>query len=132
MTFLKYANTLRTYQIYEVGLETNYQEKLNKIEKYNLTREEIEESLLVPLEFKNKKLVDSTSEEYTHRQMIRQYVIDWNEYTDEEKIEVIKQNKFSQSEVLYIENTRKKINQTLHIVQSLRRKTNHYIKSKKN
>ena len=79
MTFLKYANTLRTYQIYEVGLETNYQEKLNKIEKYNLTREEIEESLLVPLEFKNKKLVDSTSEEYTHRQMIRQYVIDWNE-----------------------------------------------------
>src|SRR5699024_1355229 len=42
-TFLKYATTIRTYQIYEVGLETNYQEKIKKIEKYNLTREEIEE-----------------------------------------------------------------------------------------
>ena len=130
-TFLKYATTIRTYQIYEVGLETNYQEKIKKIEKYNLTREEIEESLLVPLEFKDKQLLDPKSEIYSHRQIIRQYVIDWNEYTDEEKIEVIKQNKFSQSEVLYIENTREKINQTLHIVQSLRRKTNHYIKSQK-
>ena len=129
MTFLKYANTLRTYQIYEVGLETNYQEKLNKIEKYNLTREEIEESLLVPLEFKNKKLVDSTSEEYTHRQMIRQYVIDWNEYTDEEKIEAIKRNGISQSEVLYIEKTREKIDQVTRTVQLYRKKGNNkYVK----
>lgn len=129
MTFLKYANTLRTYQIYEVELETNYQEKLNKIEKYNLTREEIEESLLVPLEFKNKKLVDSTSEEYTHRQMIRQYVIDWNEYTDEEKIEAIKRNGISQSEVLYIEKTREKIDQVTRTVQLYRKKGNNkYVK----
>ena len=129
MTFLKYANTLRNYQIYEVGLETNYQEKLNKIEKYNLTREEIEESLLVPLEFKNKKLVDSTSEEYTHRQMIKQYVIDWNEYTDEEKIEAIKRNGISQSEVLYIEKTREKIDQVTRTVQLYRKKGNNkYVK----
>ena len=128
-TFLKYATTIRKYQIYEVGLETNYQEKIKKIGKYNLTREEIEESLLVPLEFKDKQLLDPKSEIYSHRQIIRQYVIDWNEYTDEEKIEVIKRNGISQSEVLYIEKTREKIDQVTRTVQLYRKKGNNkYVK----
>ena len=44
---------------------------------------------------------------------MRQYIIDWNEYTDDEKIEAIKTNHFSQSEVEEMEKTRKGIDNAI-------------------
>ena len=101
----------------DVGLETNEDRKVEKIRDYGLELEDIEESFFIPLYFDKKVLLGRKSELYKRRQLLRQYIIDWDYYTEEEK-EVIKlKNKFTKEEIDIIESTRKDINKTIEKVR---------------
>ena len=112
-SFGRYANAIRGYQMYDVGLETNEEKRIEKIKTYQMSEEDIEESFFVPLKFEDGVLLGKQSELYQRRNLMRQYIIDWNEYTDDEKIEAIKTNHFSQSEVEEMEKTRKGIDNAI-------------------
>ena len=112
-SFGRYANAIREYQMYDVGLETNEERRIEKIKAYQMPEEDIEESFFIPLNFENGVLLGRQSELYQRRNLMRQYIIDWNEYTDDEKIEAIKTNHFSQSEVEEMEKTRKGIDNAI-------------------
>ena len=112
-SFGRYANAIREYQMYDVGLEENEKKRMEKIKTYQMSEEDIEESFFVPLKFENGVLLGKQSELYQRRNLMRQYIIDWNEYTDDEKIEAIKTNHFSQSEVEEMEKTRKGIDNAI-------------------
>ena len=112
-SFGRYANAIREYQMYDVGLEANEEKRMEKIKTYQMSEEDIEESFFVPLKFEDGVLLGKQSELYQRRNLMRQYIIDWNEYTDDEKIEAIKTNHFSQSEVEEMEKTRKGIDNAI-------------------
>lgn len=106
---------MREYQIVDVGLETKEGKKIKKITKYNLNAEEIEESFFVPLAFDQGVLLGRQSELYKRRQLLRQYIIDWDYFTDEEKDDL--QSTFTKEELYYINNSREKINETVKVLR---------------
>lgn len=108
--FADYVKTIKNYCIVEVGLETDPEAKVEKIKDYNLEIEDIEESFFIPLEFDQKVLIGRKSELYQRRQLLRQYIIDWDYYTEEEKEYIKLQNHFNEEEMKKIEDTRKEIN----------------------
>ena len=112
-SFGRYANAIRGYQMYDVGLETNEEKRLEKIKDYNMPEEDIEESFFIPLKFENGVLLGRQSELYQRRNLMRQYIIDWKEYSDSEKVEVIRKNYFTTSEVEYMERTRRQIDKAI-------------------
>lgn len=112
-SFGRYANAIRGYQMYDVGLETKEERRIEKIKAYQMPEEDIEESFFIPLNFENGVLLGRQSELYQRRNLMRQYIIDWNEYSDDEKIEVIKTNHFNAAEVEYMERTRKEIDKAI-------------------
>ena len=112
-SFGRYANAIRGYQMYDVGLETNEEKRLEKIKDYNMPEEDIEESFFVPLNFENGVLLGRQSELYQRRNLMRQYIIDWKEYSDSEKVEAIRKNQFTTSEVEYMERTRRQIDKAI-------------------
>ena len=112
-SFGRYANAIRGYQMYDVGLETNEEKRLEKIKDYNMPEEDIEESFFIPLKFENGVLLGRQSELYQRRNLMRQYIIDWKEYSDSEKVEVIRKNQFTTSEVEYMERTRRQIDKAI-------------------
>ena len=112
-SFGRYANAIRGYQMYDVGLETNEEKRLEKIKDYNMPEEDIEESFFVPLKFENGVLLGRQSELYQRRNLMRQYIIDWKEYSDSEKVKAIRKNQFTTSEVEYMERTRRQIDKAI-------------------
>lgn len=111
----RYINTMREYQMLDVGLTTNEEEKIEKIKKYRMEEEDIEESFFVPLSFDKGVLVGRQSELYKRRNELRQYIIDWDYYSEEEK-EAWK-SKFNSEELHYINKTRKDIDKTIQSVR---------------
>ena len=105
-SFYDYVDVIKKYQFYDVGLETDLNTKLKKIELYNLDADLIEESFFVPLEFDEKVLIGRSSELYKRRQLLRQYCIDWNYFTKSEKIAAVKKHKLTEEELYYIYKTR--------------------------
>ena len=111
--FDKYLKTIKEYQKADVGLETNDERKIKKIKDYGLDEIDIEESFFIPLEFNNKVLLGRKSELYKRRQLLRQYIIDWDYYTDLEKENIILLNKFTEEEINMINKTRRDIDNTI-------------------
>lgn len=112
-SFRDYIKTIKEYQKVDVGLETDNLKKIEKIKDYGLEEEDIEESFYIPLEFDNKVLIGRKSELYKRRQLLRQYTLDWDLYTELEKEEIIKNNHFSSEEVEMINKTRKDIEEVI-------------------
>ena len=112
-SFGRYANAIRGYQMYDVGLETNEEKRLEKIKDYNMPEEDIEESFFIPLNFENGVLLGRQSKLYQRRNLMRQYIIDWKEYSDSEKVKAIRKNQFTTSEVEYMERTRRQIDKAI-------------------
>ena len=108
--FVRYLKTMRKYQILDVGLETDEEKKLTKIKDYGLEVEDIEESYFVPLKFDHGVLLGKKSELYQRRQLLRQYIIDWDYYSEQEKQGAIIDNHFTVEEINYINTTREQIN----------------------
>ena len=111
--FVRYLKTMREYQILDVGLETDENKKLTKIKDYGLEAEDIEESYFVPLKFDQGVLLGKKSELYQRRQLLRQYIIDWDYYSEQEKQETVIDNNFTVDEINYINTTREQINKII-------------------
>jgi len=66
-----------------------------KIISYQLSNKDIEESFFLPLEF-NEEATESCNRQY----LLKQYIIDWNYYSEDEKKSIISQEKFQKEEVM--------------------------------
>ncbi len=107
----RYCNTVKEYQIIEVGLETDALKKTEKINKYHFEIEDIEESFYVPLYFEEGKLLGKHNKLRARRELIKIYTIDWDYYTDEEKEKIIRANRLTKEEITMIESLRQEINE---------------------
>ena len=77
-SILHYERSRKGFQILEVGLISDKEEKIRKIKEYQLSEEDIEESFLTPVSFgENSYLMNYP--------FLRPYILDWNEYNEEEK-----------------------------------------------
>jgi len=47
------------------------------------------------------------------RQLLRQYIIDWDSYTEDEKQQIIIKHQFKEEEIEKINTTRKELNDTI-------------------
>ena len=119
--FINYLQTVREYQIIDVGLEGNEEKKKEKIKQYNFTEEEIEESYFVPFRFEEGILLEEKSELYKRRELLRQYIIDWDYYTGEEKQEVKEEQHLTEEEFSVMEKLRKEINQMTEGIQKIKK-----------
>ena len=117
-----YLETIREYQVIDVGLELDENKKLEKIRNYNLTEEEIEESYFAPFYFEEGILLGEKSELYRRRELLRQYIIDWDYYTEEEKEVVKEEQHFTEEEILLMETMRREINETIKESQKVKNK----------
>ena len=115
----RYINTMREYQKLDVGLTTKEEEKIEKIKKYRMEEQDIEESFFIPLSFDKGVLVGRQSELYKRRDELKKHIMGWDNYTEEEK-EALK-SKFNPEELHYINKTRKDINEA---IQSVRKGKN--------
>jgi len=119
--FKNYIQIIREYQIIDVGFETNEEAKLEKIKKYNFTEEEIEESYFVPFYFEKGILLGEKSDLYKRRELLRQYIIDWDYYTEEEKESVKDEQHFTEEEFFIMKETRREINQAIEKIQKVKK-----------
>lgn len=112
-----YFEKIKEYHIIDVGLEMDPNKKIEKIRRYNLPEEDIEESYFVPFRFESGKLLGRKSVLYQRRNLLRQYIIDWDYYTEEEKEQIRMDHSFTIEELGTIQNTRMEINHTLEKVK---------------
>lgn len=87
-----------------MGLISDKEEKIRKIKEYQLSEEDIEESFLTPVSFgENSYLMNYP--------FLRPYILDWNEYNEEEKEEL--RGQFRQDEIDYICDKRSQIDRMI-------------------
>lgn len=94
---LKYISIIKKYRIIDVGLEMDENIRNVKIEYYNLDESEIEESLFAPLKL-DKNIFNNKIDFYLRRN----YIMNWSNYSEEEKRALIFSNYFSDYELNYI------------------------------
>ncbi len=107
----RYFQLLGEYRILDVGLTVDQKEKIAKIKKYQMNEENIEESFFVPLFFDQGVLLGKQKKLYQRREVLRQYIIDWNYYTEEEK--ELLTTTFTKEELHYMDQSRKEIDQVI-------------------
>ena len=107
--FVKYVETMKDYQIVDVGLEENEGLKLDKIKNYNFDDEMIEESYFVPFIFEGKILRPKDSKEAKRYDLLKEMIINWNNYSIEEKTKLINDNNITAEEINLITTTRSNI-----------------------
>ncbi len=117
---LKYLSTINEYYKTDVGLERRMKEKIEKIRKYHLSSDDIEESFFIPLEIKRQE--GNGQQIYDRKELLRQYTIDWNYYKNEEKKQVIVNENMTEREVRQINRKRKIIDKTIEVGKTLVKK----------
>ncbi|MBE6147408.1 MAG: hypothetical protein E7168_03645 [Firmicutes bacterium] len=118
--FKDYVKTISEFRILEVGLESNKSNKIKKILSYHLTHDDIEESYTQALMFEKGHLIDENSKLYERRQLVRQYIIDWDYYTKGEKDVLENSGYFSRQEIELIKTTRNEIDEMILEIQRRR------------
>ena len=108
-TILLYLEKVKELQKLDVAFEEDNQNRIEKIKKYNFDEFDIEECVLISLEFNQAKIIEPTNNLYNRRKLISSYIIDWNEFTLEEKEEIIKQNNFTIEEIALINEKQEEI-----------------------
>ncbi len=119
--FNKYISTINEYHLYDVGLETDEDVRLQKIIDYGLDDQEVEKSFFKPLEFDQKDLLGRKKEMQKRRQILKMYTTYWDYYNQADKEAIIKQNNFTGLEVNYLNTARKTINKTLETVKTMKK-----------
>lgn len=109
-SLFKYVETINKYHIFDVGFEKDEDKKQEKIRKYVLDDEEIEESFYIPLEFSDKVLIGRDSELYKRRMVLKDLVHIWDNLLEDEKMNYIMKYNITDEEVRFITNTRESIN----------------------
>lgn len=108
-SFRKYAHAIEQYRLFDVGFEKDEKEKIQKIIKYNLDEDEVEEAFFMPLKFDQKALIGRDSEIYKRRVLLKNLTVCWGYITPEERQNKVAQHKISNEELKYITTTRNEI-----------------------
>lgn len=124
----KYLETMKQYLITDTAFIEDEDEKIEQIKRCKLDMYDIEESCLIELNFWNGIFLETKSNIYLRRQIIKGYIIDWNYYTEVEKKRIIEENKFTLEEVEYIERKRGEIDS---MIDAIKPRSNKYKKSYK-
>ncbi len=106
---LLYLEKVKELQKLDVAFEANTENRIEKIKEYNFDEYDIEECVLISLEFNQAKLIEPRTDLYNRRKLISSYIIDWDEFTTEEKEEIIKQNNFTIEEIALIDKKQEEI-----------------------
>jgi len=114
----QYNTKMLEFQKLEVGFESDKARKLEKIVDYQLSSDDIEESFFLPLELNGCYITEKNQELYNRKCLLKQYVIDWNFYSDEEKKTLINREKMTREEVYHIEFMRAQIDEAVALADS--------------
>ncbi len=106
--------SLREYEQLDVGLEEDYEKKIQKIKEYHFDEMDVEESYFLALSFKQSVLEKKQKEWWQRNELLRQYILDWNYYSEEEKKEETKIQNFTPEELEFINRSREEIDALLH------------------
>ncbi len=106
---LFYLEKVKKLQKLDIAFEEDNQKRVAKIKKYQFNKFDIEECVLINLEFNQSKLIEPQNDLYNRRKLISNYIIDWNEFTTEEKEAIIKQNNFTLEEISLINEKQEEI-----------------------
>ncbi len=101
--FMDYIKVIKEYYIVKVALIEDFDLKCRRIKKYHLTTEEIMDSYYITMYFIEQKLIDNNESIYERRQLMRQYLIDYDEYSLEEKEELINSKILTTDELSHID-----------------------------
>ncbi len=112
----KYLLFAKESYITKVSREPEESLKIDKIQKYGLDEFDIEESFFLELRREQNPILRKKNE------LLISYIIDWNEYSQEEREEVQKLQGFSDTDMQYIEEMRNRIDTLLEKVKMKRRK----------
>lgn len=115
---LRIFHRIRLFQIYEVGLETDGKKKLKKMREYHFSPEDIEEVYCLSLSFYNVKNNEQEMDK-DRSDLLRQCIIDWRYYSQEEKVQMIENYHFTEEEINYINTTRQKIDHMISKVKKI-------------
>lgn len=119
---LRAFEKIRMFQMLEVGLETEEKKKIEKMREYHFSSEDIEESYFVTLRFYNAKKDKQEKDNY-RLELLRQYIIDWRYYSQEEKRQIIQNHHFTEEEIDYMNTARQKIDHTIYKVKKIGKKS---------
>ncbi len=109
-SLFKYIEAINKYHLFDVAFEKDEKKKQDKIDKYVLDSEEIEESFYIPLEFDNKVLIGRDSELYKRRLILKELVHIWDNLNEDEKKNYIIKYNVTDDELKYVDTTRSNIN----------------------
>ena len=90
--------------------------------EYHFSSEDIEESYFVTLRFYNAKKDKQEKDNY-RLELLRQYIIDWRYYSQEEKRQIIQHHHFTEEEIDYMNTARQKIDHTIYKVKKIGKKS---------
>lgn len=119
---LRTFEKIRMFQMLEVGLETEEKKKLEKMREYHFSPEDIEETYFITLRFYNAKKDKQEKDNY-RLELLRQYIIDWRYYSQEEKRQIIQNHHFTEEEIDYMNTARQKIDHTISKVKKIGKKS---------
>ncbi len=106
---LSYLEKVKELQKLDVAFEEDNEKRSEKIKGYNFDEFDIEECVLISLEFDQAKFIEPRTDLYKRRKLISSYIIDWDEFTTEEKDGIIKQNNFTENEISLINEKQEEI-----------------------
>lgn len=109
--FLKYQTTIRQFYIHNVAFEPTWKGKEEKILKYQLTNEEVQESCLLPLVFEQNVFLEVDQERKQRQLLLKELVGCWDSFSKEERIEQQRLCQLTVDEVAYIDTTREQSKQ---------------------
>ena len=110
--FIHYTSSIETYKLYDIGFEKEPEKRVEKILKYQLDDDEIEEAFFLPLRFDQKVLIGRDNELYKRRVILKNLTVSWSTLTPEEQQTKICQYDLTGEELGYIVKTRHEIDET--------------------
>lgn len=117
-----YLEAIKTYKLYNVGFEKNPEKRVALIMEYQLTDQEIEEAIFLPLQFEKRVMIGRDSELYERRMKLKQLTQAWATLSQEEKEHKASFYSLTSEEIKYIAETRQNIDTTKKQVNVLRKK----------
>lgn len=101
--------TVEEYELLDVGLEEDINKKIKKINQYHFDEFDIEESYFMGIAFKGNLLKEKNKEYLKRQELLRQYIIDWNYYKEEEKQQEINLQNLTLEELEFINRSREEL-----------------------
>lgn len=101
--------TLKEYELLDVGLEEDYDKKMQKIEQYCFNEFDLANSYFIVLAFKSNVLQEKTKKFLQRQELLTQNITNWHFYTEEEKQKEICSQNLTFEELEFIQRSREEM-----------------------